>query len=56
MGAMDVLELLGDLNSVSADFWRALSEAAHYQTAYEDRDRYVKKWKAMEAEPDPNQT
>lgn len=55
IGAMDVLELLGDLNSASADFWKALSRAAHYQTAYEDRDRFSKKWKAMEAEPDPNQ-
>jgi hypothetical protein len=52
MGAMDVLGLLGDLNSARADFWRALSEAAHYQTAYEDRDRYIKRWKAMKAEPD----
>ncbi|MBW3637045.1 MAG: hypothetical protein KY445_11390 [Armatimonadetes bacterium] len=55
MGAMDVLELLGDLNSASADFWWALSRAAHDQTAYEDRDRYVKKAKAIKAEPDPDQ-
>ena len=47
MGAMDELEKLGDSNGMSAEFWEALSSAAHYQTAYEDRNRFTKKSKSL---------
>ncbi len=49
LGAMDVLETLGDTNPVSVRFWQALSDAAHTQTAYEDRNRYTLKSYALEA-------
>lgn len=50
MGAMDVLEKLGEESSASGEFWKELSNAAHEQTAYEDRDRYTKKRRAMKSE------
>ncbi len=55
MGAMDVLEKLGEESGASAEFWEELINAAHAQTAYEDRNRYMKKRRAMEDEAQTEQ-
>ena len=47
--AMDALESMGNASGAGAEFWKALCDAAHSQMAYEDRDRHIKKWKALEA-------
>lgn len=49
MGAMDVLEKIGESSSADAEFWKELSRAAHRQSSYEDSGRYIKRWKALES-------
>ena len=54
MGAMDVLEQLGDESGANAEFWQELGEAAHAQTAYEDGRRYRKKQFSTEEDSNSN--
>lgn len=49
MGAMDVLEILGDLNAAPIEFWEMLRNAAFYQSAYDECGRYGEKGRASKA-------